>query len=184
MKSAARNRPTHIVKGNIFNALGFSASEASALKIKAEILSALLEHVRAKGYTQAQLVDILASRRLYPSTFVSNSFASRGASPSSESSMKTVALCRPAAFADEHRSTARKEPSKPFSPRENRGRHGTGARKAAGPHKNWQRRFSSRRLCRRSSISPEGNMKRREFVAEAALLRLFQTRCSCVNITN
>lgn len=59
MKSAAENRPTHIVKGNIFDALGFSASEASALKIKAELLSAILEHVRAKGYTQAQLVDIL-----------------------------------------------------------------------------------------------------------------------------
>ena len=59
MKSAAVNKPTHIVKGNIFDALGFSASEASALKIKAEILSAILEHVRAKGYTQAQLVDIL-----------------------------------------------------------------------------------------------------------------------------
>jgi predicted XRE-type DNA-binding protein len=59
MKSAATNRPTHIVKGNIFDALGFSASEASALKIKAEILSAILEHVRAKGYTQTQLVDIL-----------------------------------------------------------------------------------------------------------------------------
>jgi predicted XRE-type DNA-binding protein len=59
MKSTARNRPTHIVKGNIFDALGFSTSEASALKIKAEILSAILEHVRAKGYTQAQLVEIL-----------------------------------------------------------------------------------------------------------------------------
>ena len=59
MKSARENKPTHIVKGNIFDALGFSASEASALKIKAEILSAILEHVRAKGYTQAQLVDIL-----------------------------------------------------------------------------------------------------------------------------
>ena len=59
MKSAAGNRPTHIVKGNIFDALGFSASEASALKIKAEILSAILEDVRAKGYTQAQLMDIL-----------------------------------------------------------------------------------------------------------------------------
>src|ERR1035437_2672435 len=59
MKSAAQNRPTHIVKGNIFDALGFSASEASALKIKAEILSAILEHVRTTGYTQAQLVDIL-----------------------------------------------------------------------------------------------------------------------------
>ena len=59
MKSAAGNKPTHIVKGNIFDALGFSASEASALKIKAEILSAILEHVRAKRYTQVQLVDIL-----------------------------------------------------------------------------------------------------------------------------
>jgi predicted XRE-type DNA-binding protein len=55
----AGNKPTHIVKGNIFDALGFSASEASALKIKAEILSAILEHVRAQGYTQAQLVDML-----------------------------------------------------------------------------------------------------------------------------
>lgn len=59
MKSATKNRPTHIVKGNIFDALGFSASDASALKIKAELLSAILEHVRAKRYTQAQLVDIL-----------------------------------------------------------------------------------------------------------------------------
>lgn len=59
MKNAAENRPTHIVKGNVFDALGFSASEASALKIKAELLSAILEHVKAKGYTQAQLADVL-----------------------------------------------------------------------------------------------------------------------------
>jgi predicted XRE-type DNA-binding protein len=58
MKNAAANKPTHIVKGNIFDALGFSASEASAVKIKAEILSAILEHVRAEGYTQRQLVEI------------------------------------------------------------------------------------------------------------------------------
>jgi predicted XRE-type DNA-binding protein len=59
MKNASINKPTHIVKGNIFDALGFSASEASALKIKAEILSAILEHVRVRGYTQKQLVEIL-----------------------------------------------------------------------------------------------------------------------------
>lgn len=59
MKSAAGNKPTHIVRGNIFDALGFSASEASALKVKAEILFAILEHVRARRYTQVQLVDIL-----------------------------------------------------------------------------------------------------------------------------
>jgi len=55
----ATNKPTHVVKGNIFDALGFSASEASALKIKAEILSAILKHVRKEGYTQAQLVSLL-----------------------------------------------------------------------------------------------------------------------------
>ena len=59
MKSTAENKPGHIVKGNIFDSLGFSTSEASALKIKAEILSSILEYVRTKGYTQAQLVDIL-----------------------------------------------------------------------------------------------------------------------------
>jgi predicted XRE-type DNA-binding protein len=59
MKSTSENRPTHIVKGNIFDALGFSVSEAGTLKVKAEILSAILEYVRAKGYTQRQLVDIL-----------------------------------------------------------------------------------------------------------------------------
>jgi len=59
MKSIAANKPTHIVKGNVFDALGFSASEASALKIKAEILSAILEHIRTECYTQAQLVSLL-----------------------------------------------------------------------------------------------------------------------------
>jgi predicted XRE-type DNA-binding protein len=59
MKKAAENRPTHIVRGNVFDALGFSASEASALKIKAELLSAILEHVKVEGYTQAQLTDVL-----------------------------------------------------------------------------------------------------------------------------
>jgi predicted XRE-type DNA-binding protein len=59
MKNAAGNRPTHIVRGNVFDALGFFPSEASALKIKAELLSAILEHVKAKGYTQAQLAEVL-----------------------------------------------------------------------------------------------------------------------------
>lgn len=47
------------VKGNIFDPLGFSPAESSALKIKAELLSAILEHVKAKEYTQIQLADIL-----------------------------------------------------------------------------------------------------------------------------
>ena len=32
MKSVAVNKPTHVVKGNVFDALGFPASGASALK--------------------------------------------------------------------------------------------------------------------------------------------------------
>lgn len=59
MRNTRANKPSHIVKGNIFDALGFSASEASALKIKAEILSAILEHIRQNGYTQARLAEIL-----------------------------------------------------------------------------------------------------------------------------
>jgi predicted XRE-type DNA-binding protein len=59
MKNAPENKPTHVVKGNVFDALGFSASEASVLKIKSELLSGILEHVKAKGYTQAQLVNLL-----------------------------------------------------------------------------------------------------------------------------
>jgi len=59
MKKAGANKPSYVVKGNVFDALGFSASEASALKIKAELLSAILEHVKARNYTQAQLVSIL-----------------------------------------------------------------------------------------------------------------------------
>ena len=59
MKSAAKNRPTHIVKGNVFDALGFSASEASALKIKASIVEAILAEIDRRGFTQRQLVDVL-----------------------------------------------------------------------------------------------------------------------------
>ena len=62
MNRVAGNKPAHVVKGNIFDALGFSASEASALKVKAEILSAILEHVRTEGYTHAQLVELLDER--------------------------------------------------------------------------------------------------------------------------
>jgi predicted XRE-type DNA-binding protein len=47
------------VKRNIFDALGFSASEATALKIKSDILSTNLEHIQENGYTQAQFVERL-----------------------------------------------------------------------------------------------------------------------------
>jgi predicted XRE-type DNA-binding protein len=53
------NRPSHITKGDVFDDLGFSRSEASALKIKATLLDAILGEIEKRGYTQSQLVEIL-----------------------------------------------------------------------------------------------------------------------------
>lgn len=114
MKSARENKPTHMVKGNIFDALGFSASEASALKIKAELLSAILERVKAKGYTQAQLTSVLDEYQ--PS--VSNLLRGRIAQVSIEKLLR---------YADRlhlHTSIA-------VSPRESRGRHAPARRTSA-----------------------------------------------------
>ena len=57
MKS--ENRPSHITKGDVFDDLGFSRSEASALKVKATLLDAILREIEKQGYTQSQLVEIL-----------------------------------------------------------------------------------------------------------------------------
>ena len=57
MKS--ENRPSHITKGDVFDDLGLSRSEASALKIKATLLDAILREIEKRGYTQSQLVEIL-----------------------------------------------------------------------------------------------------------------------------
>jgi predicted XRE-type DNA-binding protein len=53
------NKPTHVTKGNVFDDLGFSKEDAAALKIKAGILSVLLEHIRRRRYTQKQLAGLL-----------------------------------------------------------------------------------------------------------------------------
>jgi predicted XRE-type DNA-binding protein len=55
-----RNRPSYITKGNIFDELGFLPHDAVTLKIKAKILSALLDRIHKGQYTQAQLAEILA----------------------------------------------------------------------------------------------------------------------------
>lgn len=52
-------KASHITRGDVFDDLGFSPAEASALKVKARILSALLERIREKHHTQAQLARIL-----------------------------------------------------------------------------------------------------------------------------
>lgn len=58
MKNDA-NKPTHITKGDVFDDLGLSRSEASALKVKATLLDAILREIDNQGYTQSQLVEIL-----------------------------------------------------------------------------------------------------------------------------
>jgi len=53
------NKPRHITRGDVFDDLGFFPAEAATLKIKAKILSALLERIRQRRLTQSQLVEIL-----------------------------------------------------------------------------------------------------------------------------
>lgn len=52
-------KPTHITKGDVFDDLGLTRSEASALKLKATLLDAILQEIEDHGYTQKQLVEIL-----------------------------------------------------------------------------------------------------------------------------
>ncbi len=53
------SRPSHITTGDVLDDLGFSRSEASALKIKASIVEAILAEIDRRGFTQRQLVDVL-----------------------------------------------------------------------------------------------------------------------------
>ena len=57
--TSAANKPRHITRGDVFDDLGFSHSEASALKIKAVLLDAILREIEDRGYTQSELVGIL-----------------------------------------------------------------------------------------------------------------------------
>jgi predicted XRE-type DNA-binding protein len=50
---------THVTTGDILDDLGFSRSEATALKVKAELLDAIRAEIERKGYTQRQLVETL-----------------------------------------------------------------------------------------------------------------------------
>src|ERR1700677_479657 len=52
-------KSTHITKGDVFDDLGFTRAEASALKIKADLLDAILREIENRGYSQRHLVDLL-----------------------------------------------------------------------------------------------------------------------------
>lgn len=51
------NRPTHVTYGDVFDDLGFSPQEATALKFKADLYQAIL--ARAEKYSQKELQVIL-----------------------------------------------------------------------------------------------------------------------------
>lgn len=53
------SRSSHITTGDVLDDLGFSRSEASALKIKASILEAILAEIDRHGFTQRELMDVL-----------------------------------------------------------------------------------------------------------------------------
>ena len=50
---------THVMRGDILDDLGFSRSEATALKFKADLLDAIRDEIERRSYTQRQLVNIL-----------------------------------------------------------------------------------------------------------------------------
>ena len=50
---------THVTRGDVLDDLGFSRSEATALKLKADLLDAIRDEIERRSYTQRQLVNIL-----------------------------------------------------------------------------------------------------------------------------
>ena len=50
---------THVTRGDVLDDLGFSRSEATALKFKADLLDAIRAEIERRNYTQRQLVSIL-----------------------------------------------------------------------------------------------------------------------------
>ena len=53
------NAVTHVTRGDVLDDLGFSRSEATALKFKADLLDAIRTEIERRNYTQRQLVSIL-----------------------------------------------------------------------------------------------------------------------------
>jgi len=50
---------THVTRGDVLDDLGFSRSEATAMKFKADLLDAIRAEIERRNYTQRQLVSIL-----------------------------------------------------------------------------------------------------------------------------
>jgi len=50
---------SHVTRGDVMDDLGFTRSEATALKVKSDLLDAIRDEIERRKYTQRQLVDIL-----------------------------------------------------------------------------------------------------------------------------
>jgi predicted XRE-type DNA-binding protein len=50
---------THVTRGDVLDDLGFTRSEASALKVKADLLDSIRAEIERRKYMQRQLVSIL-----------------------------------------------------------------------------------------------------------------------------
>jgi predicted XRE-type DNA-binding protein len=48
-----------VTQGNVFDHLGFAPEESLELKIKADILLAIREHIKKRGLTQKQIAEKL-----------------------------------------------------------------------------------------------------------------------------
>jgi predicted XRE-type DNA-binding protein len=49
----------HVTRGDVLDDLGLTRSEATVLKVKADLLDAIRNEIERRKYTQRQLVDIL-----------------------------------------------------------------------------------------------------------------------------
>jgi predicted XRE-type DNA-binding protein len=57
---AKRNEAVnHVTRGDVLDDLGFTRSEATAMKVKADLLDAIRAEIERRNYTQRQLVGIL-----------------------------------------------------------------------------------------------------------------------------
>lgn len=55
-KANEENKAAHVTTGSVFDDLEFTPEEALELKIKAEILRAIIDRIDSGDYTQAELV--------------------------------------------------------------------------------------------------------------------------------
>ncbi|MCI0624905.1 MAG: helix-turn-helix domain-containing protein [Acidobacteria bacterium] len=74
MKRGTR-KPSHLSRGNVLNDLGFSPSQAAALRFKAELYQAILKV--AKKYSQKELQVILGESQRRVSELLNGKIASK-----------------------------------------------------------------------------------------------------------